>query len=137
MGLMFMVQEYIYHKQLQRLSNIAASVWRLTNLDHYLLPHILVYYEHYTLIIPIPISRPDFKSLNGNNHFLFHLCQKAGPVLRQSESRAMKSAVCFSDLKSPSSAAMEMQILLCARRWRTGAGCQIFLPNAHIHTDVQ
>lgn len=62
MGLMFMVQKYIYHKQLQRLSNIAASFWRLTNLNHYLLPHILLYCEHYTLITPIPISRPDLEA---------------------------------------------------------------------------
>lgn len=96
MGLMFMVQEYIYHKQLQWLSNIAASFWRLTNLNHYLLPHILLYCEHYTLITPIPISGPDLESLNGNKHFLFHLCKKAVPVPKQSEIRAMKSVECVS-----------------------------------------
>lgn len=52
MELMFTVQEYIYHKQLQQLSNIASSFWHLTNLNYYLLPHILFYCEHYTLITP-------------------------------------------------------------------------------------
>lgn len=96
MGLMFMVQEYIYHKQLQWLSNITASFWHLTNLNHYLLPHILLCCEHYTLITPIPISRSNLESLNGNNHFQFHLYKKAVPVPKQSEIRAMKSVECVS-----------------------------------------
>lgn len=108
MGLTIMFQEYIYDKQPQWLLNITASFWCLTKLNQYLLPHILLYCDNYTLITPIPISRLDFRSLNGNNHFLSHLCRNVELVPKQSESKAMKSAVCFSDLKNPSSTSMEM-----------------------------